>query len=140
MARVEKNAAAGQFEMQVDGETALVQYRDEGDGRVCLIHTEVPQALEGGGALVPALPKGYLRQSGPRAGPSCRNARSSPTTSAGIPSTRTWWPLTVRDQSFQCAPSPAMNFSDSDEDRSLGRGTGGTGGTTRGTRHLKGNR
>ena len=49
MARVEKNAAAGQFEMQVDGETALVQYRDEGDGRVCLIHTEVPQTLEGRG-------------------------------------------------------------------------------------------
>ena len=49
MARVEKNAAAGQFEMQVDGETALVQYRDEGDGTVRLVHTEVPQALKGRG-------------------------------------------------------------------------------------------
>jgi predicted GNAT family acetyltransferase len=33
--------------MQVDGEIALVQYRAEGAGTVCLIHTEVPQALEG---------------------------------------------------------------------------------------------
>jgi predicted GNAT family acetyltransferase len=49
MARVGKNAAVGQYEMQVDGETALVQYRDEGPGTVCLIHTEVPQALEGRG-------------------------------------------------------------------------------------------
>ena len=59
MARVEKNAAAAQYEMQVDGETALVQYRDKGDGRVCLIHTEVPQALEGRG-IGSSLAKGVL--------------------------------------------------------------------------------
>ena len=42
MARIEKNAAASRYEMQMDGETALVQYRDEGDRTVCLIRTEVP--------------------------------------------------------------------------------------------------
>ena len=69
MARVEKNAAAGQYEMQVDGETALVQYRDEGPGTVCLIHTEVPQALEGRG-IGSSLAKGVLEGwSGPRVGP-----------------------------------------------------------------------
>src|SRR3954470_10433259 len=49
MARVEKNAAASRYEMQVEGRTALVQFRDEPDGAVRLIHTEVPDALEGRG-------------------------------------------------------------------------------------------
>jgi len=49
MAHVEKNAAASRYEMQVEGRTALVQFRDEPDGSVRLIHTEVPDALEGRG-------------------------------------------------------------------------------------------
>ena len=49
MTHVEKNAAASRYEMQVEGRTALVQFRDEPDGSVRLIHTEVPDALEGRG-------------------------------------------------------------------------------------------
>jgi len=49
MARVEKNAASNCYEMKVNGETALVHYRDEDPITVRLIHTEVPQALEGRG-------------------------------------------------------------------------------------------
>ena len=49
MARVEKNAASGCYELRVDGHTAQVEYRDEDHGTVRLIHTEVPKALEGRG-------------------------------------------------------------------------------------------
>ena len=49
MARVAKNTAKSRYELQVEGETALVQYRDEGDRTVCLVHTEVPQTLKGRG-------------------------------------------------------------------------------------------
>jgi uncharacterized protein len=59
MARVEKNSAASRYELQVDGETALVQYRDEGNGTVCLVHTEVPQAPKGRG-IGSILAKGVL--------------------------------------------------------------------------------
>ncbi len=59
MARVEKNAAAHRYEMQVEGHTALVQYRDERDGAVRLIHTEVPDALAGRG-VGSSLAKGVL--------------------------------------------------------------------------------
>jgi predicted GNAT family acetyltransferase len=54
MARVTDNVADHRFEMIVDGETAFLDYASE-DGRLALIHTEVPQALEGhgiGGTLV----------------------------------------------------------------------------------------
>ena len=33
----------------MEGGTALVQYREEGDGTARLVHTEVPQALKGRG-------------------------------------------------------------------------------------------
>jgi predicted GNAT family acetyltransferase len=59
MVRVEKNAAASRYEMQVEGRTALVQFRDEPDGAVRLIHTEVPDALEGRG-IGSSLAKGVL--------------------------------------------------------------------------------
>jgi predicted GNAT family acetyltransferase len=59
MAHVEKNAAASRYEMQVEGHTALVQYRDERDGTVRLIHTEVPDALEGRG-IGSSLARGVL--------------------------------------------------------------------------------
>jgi predicted GNAT family acetyltransferase len=139
MARVEKNAAAGQYEMQVDGETALVQYRDEGPGTVRLIHTEVPQALEGRG-IGSSLARGVLeavRAEGRTVVPQCAFIANY---IGRHPEYQDLVASTVRDQSLQWAPSLAMNFSDPDEDRSLGRGTGGTGGTTRGIPCLKGNR
>jgi len=46
----------GRFELTVDGHTAELVYRIE-EGRLVLVHTEVPEALEGrgiGGALVEA--------------------------------------------------------------------------------------
>jgi predicted GNAT family acetyltransferase len=73
MARVEKNAAAGPYELRVDGETALVQYRDEDDGTVHLLHTEVPKALAGRG-IGSKLAKGVLdviRIEGRRVVPEC---------------------------------------------------------------------
>ena len=42
------NSAENQFELVVDGETALAAYRREGD-RIVFTHTEVPVALEGQG-------------------------------------------------------------------------------------------
>jgi predicted GNAT family acetyltransferase len=59
MARVEKNTAACRYELQVNGETALVQYRNEGDDTVRLVHTEVPQAPKGRG-IASILAKGVL--------------------------------------------------------------------------------
>jgi predicted GNAT family acetyltransferase len=54
MATVTDNVANHRFEMIVDGETAFLDYAFA-NGRLALIHTEVPQALEGhgvAGALV----------------------------------------------------------------------------------------
>jgi len=48
MDKVVDNPAQNRFELAVDGETALIAYRIE-DGRIVLIHTEVPQALSGQG-------------------------------------------------------------------------------------------
>lgn len=45
---VEHNEAASQYEVQVEGATALLQYEREGDRVICT-HTEVPDALEGRG-------------------------------------------------------------------------------------------
>jgi predicted GNAT family acetyltransferase len=73
MARVEKNAAAERYELRVDGETALVEYRDEDDGTVRLLHTEVPNALAGRG-IGSKLAKGVLdviRAEGRRVVPDC---------------------------------------------------------------------
>ena len=73
MARVDKNAAASRDETQVEGRTALVQFRDESDGTVRLIHTEVPDALEGRG-VGSSLAKGVLeaiRAEGKRIVPQC---------------------------------------------------------------------
>jgi predicted GNAT family acetyltransferase len=73
MAHVERNAAVRRYELQVDGETALVQYRDEDDGTVRLLHTEVPKAL-GGRGIGSVLAKGVLdviRAEGRRVVPEC---------------------------------------------------------------------
>lgn len=48
MDKVVDNPAQNRFELAVEGETALIAYRIE-DGRIVLIHTEVPQALSGQG-------------------------------------------------------------------------------------------
>lgn len=42
------NASRNRFEMQTDGETSFVTYRRE-NGRLFLLHAEVPRALEGRG-------------------------------------------------------------------------------------------
>ncbi len=50
---VTDNEAARRYEAHVDGQLALLQYRRSGD-RLDLVHTEVPEELEGqgiGGAL-----------------------------------------------------------------------------------------
>lgn len=49
MAEVVKNVVAHQYEMQVGEHTVLVQFSEETDGGVRLLHTEVPVALEGQG-------------------------------------------------------------------------------------------
>ncbi len=55
MPQVEDNSAASRFEMRSGDSTASVEYRRAGDGRIALLHTEVPEALSGkgvGSALV----------------------------------------------------------------------------------------
>lgn len=45
---VTDNRAAERFETRVDGQLALIAYR-RGEGRITLVHTEVPEALSGQG-------------------------------------------------------------------------------------------
>ena len=45
---VVRNEGAGRFEMDVGGELALLTY-EERDGKLYLLHTEVPEALRGRG-------------------------------------------------------------------------------------------
>jgi hypothetical protein len=49
MADVKDNPAASRFEMASGGAVAFVEYERTGDGRVALLHTEVPEALSGRG-------------------------------------------------------------------------------------------
>jgi predicted GNAT family acetyltransferase len=46
--QVTKNSADGQFEIHVDDEVATLAY-SEREGKIYLIHTEVPKPLEGRG-------------------------------------------------------------------------------------------
>ncbi|SDC16344.1 GNAT family N-acetyltransferase [Belnapia rosea] len=55
---VEDNAAEGRFEMAVGDALAFIAYRREG-GSVALLHTEVPETLEGQG-IGSALVRGTL--------------------------------------------------------------------------------
>lgn len=48
MDEITDNADEKQFEMEVDGRTAYLTYRRE-DGALYLLHTDVPQELEGNG-------------------------------------------------------------------------------------------
>lgn len=47
--KVEPNDELSQFEMDLDGEKALVGYKREDDGTLNLLHTEVPPEYEGKG-------------------------------------------------------------------------------------------
>ncbi|MGO4124434.1 GNAT family N-acetyltransferase [Inquilinus sp. YAF38] len=58
MAEVANNPALNRYEMLVEGVTAFVEYRREGDV-IALTHTEVPQALSGRGVGT-ALARGTL--------------------------------------------------------------------------------
>ena len=49
MTGIRKNAAAGRYEMEIDGEVAFVTYAER-DGIIHLLHAEVPRALRGRGA------------------------------------------------------------------------------------------
>jgi len=67
MMDVTRNAAARRFELAVEGHTAFIDYREDGD-RMVLVHTEVPQAL-GGRGIGTRLARGALdlaRQEGRR--------------------------------------------------------------------------
>lgn len=45
---VQRNEAAHQYETIVDASPAIIQYEEDGD-RIILLHTAVPEALEGRG-------------------------------------------------------------------------------------------
>lgn len=49
MFEVEDNTAASRFEVESGGAVAFVEYERAGDGRIALLHTEVPDALSGQG-------------------------------------------------------------------------------------------
>ena len=70
--QVTNNTEASQFEVVIDGETALASYRLEGD-TITFPHTVVPEAFEGrgiGSALVKA-GLGYARENGLKVIPLC---------------------------------------------------------------------
>jgi len=60
MAEVRNNPALSRYEMVVDGVTAFIEYRREGDV-LALTHTEVPKALSGRG-VGSALARGTLNR------------------------------------------------------------------------------
>jgi hypothetical protein len=69
---VTNNAAASQFELSMDGKIAVLQYKMR-PGRIVLLHTEVPEELEGhgiGGQLARAGLE-YAREHGLQAAPLC---------------------------------------------------------------------
>jgi uncharacterized protein len=49
MSEVRDNPSRSRFEMASGGTVAFVEYRREGDDRIALLHTEVPEALSGQG-------------------------------------------------------------------------------------------
>ncbi len=49
MSDLKDNPAASRFEMAGGGAIAFVEYERAGDGRIALLHTEVPEALSGQG-------------------------------------------------------------------------------------------
>ena len=51
-----KNEAANRFEMNVEGNTAIIEYKQY-PGKIALLHTEVPSQLEGKGAATAIIEK-----------------------------------------------------------------------------------
>ena len=74
--KVENNESGQQFETTVDGHRGLLTY-SESDGKLYLLHTEVPEAMEGhgiGSALVRASME-YAREKQVKVVPFCPFAR-----------------------------------------------------------------
>jgi predicted GNAT family acetyltransferase len=67
-----KNEKANQFEMAVDGHTAIIVYK-EYPGKIALIHTEVPPVLEGKGVATAIIEKAlnYIEQNNLKLIPIC---------------------------------------------------------------------
>ncbi len=53
---LEKNEAGNRFEMNVDGNIAIIEYKQL-PGKIALLHTEVPAELEGKGAATAIIEK-----------------------------------------------------------------------------------
>ncbi len=73
MSEVRDNQAASRFEMASGAAIAFIEYEPTGDGRVALLHTEVPEALSGrgvGSTLVRGVPDA-LRAEGAKVLPRC---------------------------------------------------------------------
>ncbi len=73
MAEIVNNAEAGHYEMRVGEHVALVQFCSKADGTICLLHTEVPTALEGqglGSRLAPGV-LDSIRAEGQQVVPQC---------------------------------------------------------------------
>jgi predicted GNAT family acetyltransferase len=74
---VVNNRDAHRFEVDIEGEVAVVEYAENAD-TVDLLHTEVPPSLEGrgiGGALAKAGLE-YAKQAGKRVVPTCPFVRT----------------------------------------------------------------
>jgi predicted GNAT family acetyltransferase len=69
---ITNDEAAGRFKMQVDGQTAFLQYRRRGDS-IVFIHTEVPPTIAGHGIGSQLARAGldYARDSGLQVTPLC---------------------------------------------------------------------
>ena len=67
-----KNEVAHQFEMNVDGNTAIIIYK-EYPGKIALLHTEVPPILEGRGVATAIIEKSlnYIEQNNLKLIPLC---------------------------------------------------------------------
>ena len=67
-----RNEVAKQFEMEVDGYTAVIVYKEH-HFTITLLHTEVPPELEGKGAATAIIEKtlGYLEKNHLRLIPVC---------------------------------------------------------------------
>lgn len=76
-ADVRHDAQRGRFELDMDGETAHVEYRREGDTMVVL-HTIVPEALSGRGiaGTLNAAALEHAREAGLQVDPQCEYTAS----------------------------------------------------------------
>ncbi len=74
---VDKNESRNRFEIEVDGHVAHIRYKQDGD-RLELIHTEVPDELEGRGVGSRMVNEtlAYARENGLKVIPTCPFVRS----------------------------------------------------------------